>query len=70
MIPNISNSAACGTFSNSLNKNKELKQDMKLTALKDDGKNSIEKLKEAIESGEYKVNLSVLSEKMADELLK
>ncbi len=69
MIPNISNSVACGTFSSSLNKNKELKQDMKLTALKDDGKNSIEKLKEAIESGEYKVNLSVLSEKMADELL-
>ena len=29
----------------------------------------IEKLKESIDSGEYKVNLSALSKKMAEELL-
>ena len=31
--------------------------------------NKIEKLKTAVESGEYKVDLSILANKMADELL-
>ncbi|MEN4054008.1 MULTISPECIES: flagellar biosynthesis anti-sigma factor FlgM [Sulfurimonas] len=70
MISNISSSAVSGTFANSLNENKELKPNAKLTASEDGSKNRIEKLKEAIESGEYKVDLSALSEKMADELLK
>ena len=69
MISNINSSALRTTFANSMNENKELKPNAKLTASEDGSKNKIEKLKEAIESGEYKVDLSALSQKMADELL-
>ena len=69
MISNINGSAVRGTFANSMNENKELKPNAKLTASQDGSKNRIEKLKEAIESGEYKVDLSALSQKIADEML-
>jgi len=52
-----------------LNENKEIKANAKLTASEDGSQNKIDKLKEAISSGEYKVDLSALSKKMADELL-
>ena len=69
MISGINNSAVRSAYANSMNENKELKPNVKLTASQDGSKNRIEKLKEAIESGEYKVDLSALSQKMADELL-
>ena len=69
MISGINSSAVRSAFVNSMNENKELKPNAKLTASQDGSKNRIEKLKEAIESGEYKVDLSALSQKMADELL-
>jgi len=69
MISNINGSALRGTYANSLNENKEIKANAKLTASEDGSKNKIEKLKEAIDAGEYKVDLSALATKMADELL-
>ena len=69
MISNINGSAVRGAYANSLNDNKEIKANAKLTASEDGSKNKIEKLKEAIEVGEYKVDLSALATKMADELL-
>ena len=69
MISNINGSAVRGAYANSLNDNKEIKANAKLTASEDGSKNKIEKLKEAIEAGEYKVDLSALATKMADELL-
>jgi len=69
MISNINSSAVRGAYANSLNENKEVKANAKLTASQDGGKNRIEKLKEAIDAGEYKVDLSALATKMADELL-
>jgi len=67
MISNINGSAMA--YANSLNENKEMKANAKLTVSEDGSQNKIEKLKEAISSGEYKVDLSALSKKMADELL-
>ncbi|QOP46147.1 flagellar biosynthesis anti-sigma factor FlgM [Sulfurimonas paralvinellae] len=69
MISNINSSAVRSAFANSLNENKEVKANAKLTTSQDGSQNKIEKLKEAIEAGEYKVDLSALAEKMADELL-
>ncbi len=69
MISNINGSAMRSAYANSLNDNKEIKANAKLTASQDGSQNKIEKLKEAIASGEYKVDLSALSKKMADELL-
>ena len=69
MISNINGSAVRGAYANSLNDNKEIKANAKLSASQDGSKNKIEKLKEAIEAGEYKVDLSALATKMADELL-
>ena len=70
MISNVNASALRGAYANNLNENKELKPNAKLAASENGSKNRIEQLKEAIESGEYKVDLSALSEKIADELLK
>ncbi len=69
MISNINGSAMRSAYANSLNDNKEIKANAKLTTSQDGSQNKIEKLKEAIASGEYKVDLSALSKKMADELL-
>jgi len=69
MISNINGSAMRSAYANSLNDNKEIKANAKLTASQDGSQNKIEKLKEVIASGEYKVDLSALSKKMADQLL-
>ncbi len=69
MISNINGSAMRSAYANSLNDNKEIKANAKLTTSQDASQNKIEKLKEAIDAGEYKVDLSALATKMADELL-
>jgi flagellar biosynthesis anti-sigma factor FlgM len=69
MISNVNSSAVRSAYANSLNENKEVKANAKLTTSDDGSKTKIEKLKEAIEAGEYKVDLSALADKMADELL-
>ena len=69
MISNVNSSLVRNSYSNNLNENKEIKPNAKLTTSKDGSQNKIEKLKESIDSGEYKVDLSALSQKMADELL-
>ena len=69
MISNINSSTVRGAYANSLNENKDIKANAKLTASQDGSKNRLEKLKEAIDAGEYKVDLSAIAKKMADELL-
>lgn len=69
MISNVTSSLVRNSYSNNLNTNKEIKQNAKLTPSEGGSANKIERLKESIDSGEYKVNLSALSKKMADELL-
>lgn len=69
MISNINSSTVRGAYANSLNENKDIKANAKLTASQDGSENRLEKLKEAIDAGEYKVDLSAIAKKMADELL-
>lgn len=64
------NSAAMRTAINStLGEPKETKQAATVPNAKLTNENKIEQLKESINSGDYKLDLQVLSEKMAQELL-
>jgi len=64
------NSAAMRTAMNgTLSEPKEAKQTAVTPNAKLTEENKIEKLKESINSGQYKIDLSALSEKMAQELL-
>lgn len=69
MISNVASTLVRNSYNNNLNENKEIKPNAKLTTSEDGSENKIEKLKESIDSGKYKVDLSALSQKMADELL-
>jgi len=68
MISSLNSSTVRSTYNNSMNDNKEIKPNAKLTT-KDSSENKIEKLKESIDSGEYTIDLSTLAQKMADELI-
>ncbi len=69
MISGINSSLVGNAYANNMNDNKGIKANAKLTAANGGSENKIEKLKEAIASGEYKIDLSALAQKMADELL-
>jgi len=69
MISSLNSSTVRSAYPNTMSENKELKPNAKLTTTKDGSENKIEKLKEAIDSGEYTVDLSALSQKIADELI-
>ena len=66
MISQVNSSVAQNVYANSASESKSNKNVGTQNA-KDTDK--VEQLKEVINSGEYKVDLSALSEKMADELL-
>lgn len=73
MISKLNNAGVSGSYANSTN---GVKQPAKATSQKADASISsqgdtskIEQIKSAIESGQYKVNLEALSQKIADELL-
>ena len=68
MISTVGTSGVMNAYSNTVNENKGLKNGV-ATASKQDGGTRVEQLKEAISSGEYKVDISALANKMADELL-
>jgi anti-sigma28 factor (negative regulator of flagellin synthesis) len=56
-------------YTNNLSENREVSKKT-LTNISSQGDMSkVERIKEALESGEYKINLQALSEKIADELL-
>jgi len=69
MISGINSATVGSAYANSMNENKNIKANAKLTTANGGSENKIEKLKEAIDSGEYKIDLSALSQKMADELI-
>jgi flagellar biosynthesis anti-sigma factor FlgM len=69
MISNINSSITSSTYSTLQSDAKEIKQNAKVSTSKESGQSRIERLKESINSGEYKVDLTALASKMADELL-
>jgi len=69
MIATINASTVRSTYANSMNEQKDIKANAKLTSSKEGEASRIERLKEEISSGEYKIDLSALSQKLADELI-
>ncbi len=67
MISNLNSAAVHSAYASKTNDSKTTEQGVEATKRNDMG--GVEKLKESINSGEYKVNLDALSQKMADELL-
>ena len=68
MISGINNSVAGSVYSNNTTQTTQKKESAVMSAAEQKS-NKIEQLKESINSGNYKIDLSSLSEKMADELL-
>ncbi len=70
MISQLNSANVRSAYQNSLNSaNKEVSQKSESIISKQGDKSRVDEIKEAIESGEYKVNLQALSEKIAKELL-
>ncbi len=68
MISRVNNSGVGSAYTNNIASNTQKKEGASTTAT-DQNSSKVDKLKESINSGEYKVDLSALSKKMADELL-
>jgi anti-sigma28 factor (negative regulator of flagellin synthesis) len=70
MITQTNNSLLRGAYSNNIGKTKDSKEESSLSNITKQGDTSkIDQLKEAVNSGQYKVDLKALSEKIAQELL-
>jgi anti-sigma28 factor (negative regulator of flagellin synthesis) len=67
MITQANSSSVRATYASNTADTKITKS--KLSTTQESGTSKIEQLKESINSGEYKVNIESLSEKMADSLL-
>ncbi|MBL4730441.1 MAG: flagellar biosynthesis anti-sigma factor FlgM [Sulfurimonas sp.] len=68
MISQVSNANVRTAYTNNSSDSKEVGK--KATTLSSQGDMSkVEQIKEALDSGEYKINLQALSEIIADELL-
>lgn len=67
MISHLNSSNVRNAYSNNLGEAKDIKKATTVSAQGDLSK--VDQIKEALASGEYKVNLQALSEKIADELL-
>ena len=69
MISQTNGSAVRSTYASNLGESKETKA-TKTTTISQQGDTSrVEQIKDALNSGEYKVDLQALSELIADELL-
>ncbi|MEN4046956.1 MULTISPECIES: flagellar biosynthesis anti-sigma factor FlgM [Sulfurimonas] len=68
MISKVNNSVLGSAYVNNTLSNTQKKENTSVTAVENKS-SKVEQLKESIDSGQYKVDLSALSKKMADELL-
>jgi len=72
VISKVNNAAVAGAYTNNTNGVKQSKADLQKAeaSISSQGDTSkIDQIKSEIESGQYKVNLEALSQKIADELL-
>jgi len=68
MISQMNSATLKSAYTSDLKKSKESKKSSSNVSKQGDT-SKIERIKEALDSGEYKINLQALSEKIADELL-
>lgn len=69
MISQLNSAGIRSAYASSFGESKEVSQKSATVISKQGDKSRIEEIKSALESGEYKVNLQALSEKIAEELL-
>lgn len=69
MISQLQSANVRTAYANSSNENKEVAQKGALNVSKQGDLNKVDQIKEALASGQYKVDLQALSEKMAQELV-
>jgi anti-sigma28 factor (negative regulator of flagellin synthesis) len=69
MISQASSASVATAYSISLSESKSSAQKPATGISKQGDMSKIEQIKQSIESGEYKINLQALSEKIAEELL-
>ncbi len=69
MISQLQSANVRTAYANSSNENKEVTQKGALSVSKQGDLSKVDQIKEALASGQYKVDLQALSEKMAQELV-
>ncbi|MDQ1339083.1 MAG: hypothetical protein QG567_233 [Campylobacterota bacterium] len=69
MISQINGANIRSAYANSFGESKELSQKTVATVSKQGDTSKVEQIKEALASGEYKINIQALSEKIAQELM-
>ena len=69
MVSQVNSAAVRNAYPNNTGDAKEAVKKGAANISKQGDTSKVEQLKEAVESGEYKVNLQALSQKIADELL-
>ena len=69
MISQVNSTAIANTYSKNSGEVKQAEQNTGVNVSKQGDMSKVEQIKEALASGEYKINLQALSEKIADELL-
>lgn len=69
MISQVNQAGVRTAYTNSLGEGKEVSKKSSATVSQQGDTSKVERIKEALESGEYKINLQALSEKIAEELM-
>jgi len=69
MISQINNAAVTATYAKNVNANKEAEKASGANISSQGDKSKVDQIKEALESGEYKINLQALSQKIVEDLM-
>jgi len=69
MISQLNSAGIRGAYTSNFGEGKEVSQKSGTVVSKQGDTSKIEEIKNALELGEYKINLQALSEKIAEELL-
>ncbi|MDT8338328.1 MAG: flagellar biosynthesis anti-sigma factor FlgM [Sulfurimonas sp.] len=69
MISQVNQAGVRAAYTKTLDEEKEVSKKTSTTVSQQGDTSKVERIKEALESGEYKINLQALSEKIAEELM-
>ncbi len=69
MISQVNQAGVRTAYANTVGEGKEVSKKTSATISQQGDTSKVERIKEALESGEYKINLQALSEKIAEELM-
>jgi len=69
MISQVNSGTIRSAYANNASKDRDVSQTSETNVSKQGNTSKVEQIKEALESGEYKINLEALSKKIAEELM-